>query len=177
MIKRNVRKIIGIIIFGLILSSCKGSKEEEGVLEKKRVNPNVEERAREFADKGSGIFNSSRSSKSTTYDFASSNVMWRATLTTLEFMPLSLVDYSGGVISTDWYSAKTGSKESIKITVRFLSTDVTSSSVKVISHKKICETANECNISEISNNFEQEIKDKIFDEVRKISVANENIKK
>jgi hypothetical protein len=174
---KNISKIIGIIIFGVILSSCKSSKEEGAVLEKKRLNPNVEERSREFADKGGGIFNSSRSSKSTTYDFASSNVLWRATLTTLEFMPLSLVDYSGGVISTDWYSAKIGSKESIKITVRFLSTDVTSSSVKVISHKKICEAVNECSINEISNNFGQEIKDKIFDEVRKISVANENTKK
>jgi len=178
--KKNICKIISVILLGLILSGCKSTKEqkdENAVVPKKIINPNVEERAREFADKGGGIFNSSRESKSrNTYDFASSNVMWRATLSALEFMPLSLVDYSGGVISTDWYSSKLGSDESIKITIRFLSTDVNYTSVKVISHKKICSPTNQCSISEISNNFEEEIKNKIFEEVRKISVADKNAK-
>ena len=30
--------------------------------------------------------------------------MWRASLETLDFLPLTTVDYSGGVIITDWYS-------------------------------------------------------------------------
>ena len=38
------------------------------------------------------------------FQFASSNEMWRATLDLLEFTPLSNVDYSGGVIITDWFS-------------------------------------------------------------------------
>jgi hypothetical protein len=176
MIKKIVA-IFGIVIFGMILSGCKSPEKQEGQLPEKRINPNLDERAKEFAEKGGGIFNSSRSSKSTTYDFATSNVLWRATLATLEFMPLALVDYSGGVISTDWYSTKADSKESIKITVRFLSTDPSSSSVKVISHKKICQAATECSVTEVSSNFEQEIKDKIFNEVRKITIANEIIKK
>ena len=30
--------------------------------------------------------------------------MWRASLETLDFLPLTTVDYSGGIIITDWYS-------------------------------------------------------------------------
>ena len=36
--------------------------------------------------------------------FASANELWRASLDTLDFMPLSSVNYSGGIIITDWYS-------------------------------------------------------------------------
>ena len=48
--------------------------------------------------------------------------MWRASLETLDFLPLTTVDYSGGIIITDWYFDNTGkSEESIKISIRFLS--------------------------------------------------------
>ena len=36
--------------------------------------------------------------------FASANELWRASLDTLDFMPLASVNYSGGIIITDWYS-------------------------------------------------------------------------
>ena len=41
---------------------------------------------------------------STNYEFSTSNPMWRATLDVLDFLPLSTVDYSGGVIISDWYT-------------------------------------------------------------------------
>ena len=40
----------------------------------------------------------------TNYEFSTSNPMWRATLDILDFLPLSTVDYSGGVIISDWYT-------------------------------------------------------------------------
>ena len=30
--------------------------------------------------------------------------MWRASLEVLDFLPMTTVDYSGGVIITDWYT-------------------------------------------------------------------------
>ena len=51
-------------------------------------------------------------------------------------MPLNTVDYSGGMIISDWYSDGSQSDESIKVTVRFLSNEIRSESVKVMIHKK-----------------------------------------
>ena len=79
----------------------------------------------------------------TNYEFSSSNPMWRASLETLDFLPLTTVDYSGGVIITDWYS-QSGNQESIKLTVRFLSNEVRSDSLKIIVHKKTCKTVSNC---------------------------------
>ena len=50
------------------------------------------------------------------FDFASSNELWRASLDTLDFMPLISADYGGGLIITDWYSDQGNSNDSIKYT-------------------------------------------------------------
>ena len=93
--------------------------------------------------KGAGLSGIIRGGK-TTFEFSSSNPMWRASLELLDFLPLSTVDYSGGVIVSDWYSDNAKSNESIKISVRFLSNEVRSDSIKIIVHKKKCLTSQSC---------------------------------
>ncbi len=79
----------------------------------------------------------------TNFEFSTSNPMWRASLETLDFLPLNTVDYSGGIIVSDWYS-ESGSDEAIKLTVRFLSNEIRSDSLKIIVHKRICESTSNC---------------------------------
>ena len=75
----------------------------------------------------------------TTYEFSTANPMWRASLETLDFLPLTTVDYSGGIIITDWYYDAAGnSEESIKISIRFLSNDIKSENLKVTVHQRVC---------------------------------------
>ena len=93
----------------------------------------------------------------TNYEFSTSNPMWRASLETLDFLPLTTVDYSGGVIITDWYSDG-NKKESIKITLRFLSNEIRSDSLKIIVHKKICNNDLNCSTSLVSSSV---IKDEL----------------
>ena len=93
------------------------------------------------------------------FEFASSNEMWRATLDLLDFTPLSNVDYSGGLIITDWFS-ESSDQDPIKITVRFLSNEIRADGLKVIIHKKICKKIDnsDCKIVKIDSTLGQEIK-------------------
>ena len=91
------------------------------------------------------------------FDFASSNEMWRATLDLLDFTPLANVDYSGGVIITEWFS-ENADQDPIKITVRFLSNEIRADGIKVLIHKKICKTIDDCKIIKIDSTLGQEIK-------------------
>ena len=117
-----------------------------------RTSPlDPDERARRNSEQGRGISIGSLGNKKTTYEFSSSNPMWRASLETLDFIPLTTVDYSGGMIITDWYSDK-NNNESLKITVRFLSNEIRADSLKVIVHRKNCNSANNCNISLLPEN-------------------------
>ena len=93
----------------------------------------------------------------TSYQFASSNPMWRATLEILDFLPLSNVDYSGGIITTDWYNEGTSLDESLKITVRFLTNEIRSDGIRIIVHKKRCTVGQNCKITKITSAIEQEL--------------------
>ena len=102
------------------------------------------------------------------FQFSSSNVLWRAALETLDFLPLANVDYAGGMIITDWYNDASASNESIKITVRFLSNEIRSDGINIIIHKRVCNESNICSTSKISSSLEKEIKDTILNLATKL---------
>ena len=93
------------------------------------------------------------------FQFASSNEMWRASLDLLEFTPLSNVDYSGGIIITDWFN-ENSEQDPVKITIRFLSTEIRADGLKVIIYKKICKKNDKNNCKTVQDNttLGQEIK-------------------
>ena len=115
---------------------------------------NMQERARQNVEQGKGVSINKILNRrgNTNFQFSSSNPLWRASLEILDFLPMTTVDYAGGMIISDWYSDNTGnSNESIKITIRFLSNEVRSDSLKVIAHKKTCKTTSSCNTTILEN--------------------------
>ena len=57
--------------------------------------------------------------------------LWRASLETLEFMPLDQVDPFGGVILTDWYANPQVPAERFKANVFILDTSLRADGLKV----------------------------------------------
>ena len=150
--------LAGIALLG-VLNSC-------GIwdpADARKVSPNADERVKKNLEEGKGItlmggIEGRGGRGRTTYQFASSNPMWRATLEILDFLPLANVDYSGGIITTDWYSEGTSSDESIKITVRFLTNEIRADGLKIIVHKKICGVQQQCRVKKISSALENELR-------------------
>lgn len=99
----------------------------------------------------------------TNYEFSTANPMWRATLETLDFLPLTTVDYSGGMVITDWYS-ENNSKDALKITIRFLSNEIRADNLKIIIHKKTCAVSDNCTTSLLQSN---KIRDELLDTIIK----------
>ena len=136
-----------IILFSILLltSSCGIYKYSDA-----RKNPvNANERIKKNMEEGRGFRLGSLNKKGGDFLFSSSNPMWRASLEILDFLPLTTVDYSGGMIITDWYSDN-NSNESIKITVRFLSNEIRTENLKIIVHKKTC-LNNNCKVLLVNN--------------------------
>jgi hypothetical protein len=163
---------ISVILSLFFLFAC--AKEDSVTGEVIRMEPNPDKKAREFADKGGGIFGDinkiGKGSGSGNFEFASSNVLWRATLKSLDFLPLLNADYSGGVIIYDWYSQTNNPKEQIKISVQFLNNELRSESIKITAHKKICETAERCSNSTLDQNFASSIKESIIASARTLKI-------
>lgn len=163
--------IVFIIILNLI--SCTSSKNDG-----EQIEPNVQKRAEAEAKKGGGIILFGGDKKNSgTIDFSSTNVMWRAALKTLNFLPLVSADYSAGLIVTDWYSEQKLGKEQIKIQVSFLSNDLKSESIVVSSFKRICEPNGICTNSSVNESVNKEIKDSIITNARLLKIEETKNKK
>ena len=173
---QNIIKISLILLALSFLMQCSPVDPVTG--ERVRIEPNVDQRARDAATKSGGIMGIIGSSKDdTNFRFTTSNVLWRATFKSLEFMPLLNADYSGGIIITDWYTEKPESKEAIKITVRFLSNELRSDSIVVIAHKRDCQSSERCQTILLSKKFSQDIKDSIMSNARSLKIEDEKKKK
>ena len=152
-----LKYLLIIIFIFLPMSGCKKidwSKEYEPD-GKKRARQNVKE-GRGITQPG-GLFSSKNKRGGGSFEFASSNELWRASLDTLDFMSFSNVDYSGGLIITDWYS-ESENNQSIKITVRFLSNEIRADGLKISLHQRTCGSNNSCSIKEITSSLNEEIK-------------------
>ena len=133
------------------------------------------ERAKKNLEEGKGIsLGNAMKGRKTTYEFSSSNPMWRATFDVIDFMPLVTVDYSGGLIITDWYSDSNTSNDSLKFTIRFLSNEIRADSLKIIVHKKTCKVQTNCIVQKISSQLENTIRTEI---VKKAALLDRKSKK
>lgn len=151
-----------LIFFFLVISAC-SSKVDPVTGEKIIIETDVKKKAEQSAREGGGIFGDITGNKNkNTFDFATSNPLWRATLKSLEFLPLASADYAGGIIIYDWYSENINSAEQIKVSIRFLSTETRASSIEVLAYKRICDSTGKCVISKIDNSTSNDIKEKII---------------
>ncbi len=171
-----LNKFISFIFLGLFLVSCQdgfklpkaGDARTMEVEGQARARKNVEEGRGFSLRKGLGV-------GSTTYEFSTSNPLWRATFDVIDFMPLVTVDYSGGMIITDWYTDSNTSNDSLKFTIRFLSNEIRADSLKIIIHKKTCKVDNNCIVTKTtSNKLENTIRSEI---IKKAAFLDAELKK
>lgn len=168
--KRNNLIIFLAIIFLTLLSSCQALKPKKVDLRKRPVD--ATERARQNVEEGRGFsLNKIGKNSSTNYEFSTSNPLWRASLEILDFIPMSTVDYSGGIIITDWYSDN-NSDVSYKITVRFLSNEVIANSIKIIVHEKKCKTNLNCSIKATDSKIQFELLKSILSKAAKLELES-----
>ena len=152
---RNFIKILVCFFLFSSIVSCGGFKK----VDTRKTPISGPERAKQNVKEGRGVGIGSMMGGrgSTNYEFSTSNPMWRATLDILDFLPLSTVDYSGGVIISDWYTDNSNKNQALKITVRFLSNVVQTNSVKVTVHRKKCSVNQACNVELFKSRIQEEL--------------------
>ena len=158
-----MKKILLFITIFLFITSCGIYRPTDA----RKVSTNANERVKKNMEEGRGFRISGLGKRGGDFMFSSANPLWRASMDKLSFAPLSVVDYGGGIIITDWFSDG-DSTEQIKIAVRFMSNEIRSDAIKIIIHKKNCETFNNCKISTIENSTNNEIKLAILKEAAQL---------
>ena len=180
-LKKYLIKIIKILsfvtLFGLLQYGCNGKLPGADARKfpadpKLRVKKNLEE-GRGF--KLNDAFKSG--SRGGVFEFASSNELWRASLDVIDFMPLASVNYSGGIIITDWYSNEQSQNESIKITIRFLTNEIRSDALNIkIFTRKCKESLINCKYIETNKSLVAELKKEILKRAAKFKLEDKEKK-
>ena len=136
MISRRYILIFLTIILIFTQAGCKALKPKKVSAKDFPADPRERVKRNIAEGKGFRVFEGNKGG--TTYEFASSNPLWRATLETLDFMPLASANYSGGIVITDWYSENNSPNESVKISVRFLTNEIRSDALDIDLYIKKC---------------------------------------
>ena len=162
MIKKTFKTLLIPFLGILFLTGCNGKLPGADARQfpadpKLRVEKNLAE-GRGFtlndklSKKGGGVF-----------EFASSNEMWRASLDVIDFMPLTSVNYSGGIIITDWYNTENNANESIKISIRFLTNEIRADALDIKVFNRKCDTGTlNCIMEESVGSLAIELKKEIL---------------
>ena len=157
MISKNqaIFRILAIILLILpMLSSCGIYRPVSA----KDYPPEPEKRIQKNLEEGRGIRIFKNRKKGGTFDFASSNALWRASLDTISFMPLLTADYGGGIIVTDWFNSTNDENQSVKISIQFLSNEIRSDALSIKVFKKNCEINKNCKIVNSEGKLNNELK-------------------
>ena len=155
----KIRFLIILISF-IYMASCSGGKIPGA--DARKISPKPKDRVQKNLEEGRGFRLLGNNKKNSgEFDFASSNELWRASLDTLEFMPLALANYSGGIIVTDWYSDG-GNNESVKISIRFLSNEIRSDALAIKVFYKNCSIDQSCKITDRSSALSIDLTKKIL---------------
>ncbi|MGY8868307.1 MAG: DUF3576 domain-containing protein, partial [Methylophagaceae bacterium] len=149
-----------ILVVFLSLSGCSTNIFKRADVKDTPVN--VNDRVKKNIEEGRGIRFGKGKKNSGTFDFASSNELWRASLDVLDFVPFSNASYSGGVLITEWFdgNSKTiNEKRDLKITVRFLTNEIRADALDINIHERKCkDTLVDCNVKKIKSNLGGKIK-------------------
>jgi hypothetical protein len=180
--KKNFIKIIKIVgfitLFGFMQYGC-NAKLPGADARKFPADPEL--RVKKNLEEGRGFklndaFKSG--SKGGVFEFASSNELWRASLDVIDFMPLASVNYSGGIIITDWYSNEQSQNESIKITIRFLTNEIRSDALNIkVFTRKCKDSLINCKYIESNKSLVAELKKEILKRATKFQLEDKEKKK
>ena len=173
----NPKFFISIIFLLLLLNACKSLPGGDAL----KNPPNPKERVAKNLEEGKGfrLSNATKNLSKTNYEFASSNELWRASLDTIDFMPLTSANYSGGIIITDWYSDNSSPNESIKIIIRFLTNEIREDALNIKIFYKNCKSVTNCMITEKETSLKNELRKEILKKaaVYKKNFNDKNFKK
>ena len=158
---KNIRHFICLAFALVILNSCEGMPGADA----RKYPPDPRERVKKNLEEGRG-FRLDKAlqggGKGGDFMFASANELWRASLDTIDFMPLSSVNYSGGIIITDWYSDGDNLEEAVKISIRFLTNEVRADALDIKIFYKKCNQVLNCKITQKSGSLLAELKKEIL---------------
>ncbi len=165
-----------IVASAAILAACSGTETEQRYPDKWGGSsvPQYGKPESIFGGEGVSIFgggsSNRRADEGTGGGVAVNSYLWRASLDTISFMPLSSADPFGGVIITDWYTPPETPTERFKMTVYILDRQLRADGVRVSVFKQRNDGAGWAD-TPVGASTATDIENKILSRARELRIA------
>ena len=121
---------------------------------------------------GFNLFSSGSGSPEEGNGIGVNTYLWRASLDTLSFMPLTSADPFGGVIITDWHTPAEAPDERFKMTVYILDRALRSDGIRVAAFRQIRGTSGDWIDAPVNPRTPGELEDSILERARQLRIAS-----
>ena len=169
--KANFSFILIIIIPIFLLTSCSGLDIQPPELDKY-------DDGRPKAGKLFGDINLLGGNRDTEPGRASdiniNGFLWRASLDTLSFLPLSSADPFGGVIITDWYTPPESPNERVKVTAYLIGRQLRSDGIRISAFKQEYKKNTGWVNADLDDTTNSQLEDAILSRARELRVSSKN---
>jgi hypothetical protein len=164
--KRFLRIVAALTLVSL--TACEGISREAPDAE------GAEDKLRRESGKLFGDINllGGRDNQETNSGIGVNGFLWRASLDTLSFLPLSSADPFGGVIITDWYAPPESPAERFKVTVYILGRELRSDGVRVAVFRQKRDTGSEWIDANAGKNTSTSLENAILTRARELRISN-----
>lgn len=128
-----------------------------------------------FGNDGIDLFGGGSKSKDTGGGpgVAVNSFLWRASLDTISFMPLSSADPFGGVIITDWYSPPEAPQERYKMSVYILGRQLRADGIKVAVFRQSANGPGNWRASPVANDTATKLENQILTRARQLRIGSD----
>ena len=123
-----------------------------------------------FGKKGMDLLGGNKDNQVTSMGMPINPYLWKASLETINFMPLASADPFAGIIITDWHS-KNNSNERCKINIFIKGVELKTSNLKVNSFCEILSASNNWINEEVSPQTNIQIENAILNKAKKLKLS------
>jgi hypothetical protein len=163
-------RIIVLIVMISSVTACSGLDIDSTNYPQDSEKVRREKRGKLTGDEGLKIFGGESNTGESTGALGINSYLWRATLDTISFVPLSSVDPRSGVIITDWYESPDARGERFKINVIILDTKLRTDGIRVSVFKQVLEKGN-WRDAKVNEKIASDLEDKILTRAREIRIG------
>jgi len=168
-----IRLAFGAVVLLLVSSCAKGDNQYPESRERGETTPIYGERETVFGPGGLNLFGDESADPAGTAGpgIGVNSFLWRASLDTISFMPLSSADPFGGVIITDWYAPPEVRRERFKVNVYILGRDLRADGLRASVFRQRQDLLGNWVDAEVDQQTPTDLEDAILTRARQLRIA------
>jgi hypothetical protein len=170
---KNLFVLFALFLLVATISACDGMGGDTSSFPKDNEDARLQKRGKLTGEGGLQLFGGGDNDSSATNGngIGVNSFLWRATIDTIGFMPISQADPFGGVITTDWYEDPDAKGERVKINALILDDRLRADGIRITVFKQKLDAAGNWREAVVDKEVNRKLEDQVLARARELRVS------